>query len=266
MKKIVMILFVVAISACSTGLYIIPKEYIEIKEYQLDDFVFYVFNICEDYKKEPKNYRFCECPENFHELSKKNSIKKVEELYLLIHKKKNLALYLTTFSHKYIYENQTGFLNDSSIYKNSIILDQIESYYIGLYEIEDNTTHIYFKSRKRGQKDIELHFNKSSTSDTLTIDSVNIACVENKYSISNPKELEGVFSRDLKFIKSNYKMYFYENMEKVGTVCKKEVDKLYMTTNKNGIELIFDYENCMDNLYKITLKKIPYQPNFSLIE
>jgi len=268
MKKIItIIILAVVINGCSSGLYIIPKEFIEYKEYQLNDFDVFVFNICEDYSIMDKKYHFCNCHENFYDEAKIDSIKKVEEVYLLLHKTTNLALYLTTFSHKYIYEDQTGFLNDSSIYKNSIVLDQIESFYVGMYET-DTVKHIYFDNKKRKKPDVNLHFEKPiTTNDALTISSVNIACAENNYSTYKKIEMKNIFSRNLEFInKPDYKMYFYKNQNEVGNVCKKEVEKLYITNSNRGIALFFDYENCMDRVYKVTSKNIPYQPIFSRIK
>lgn len=269
MKKLVGVFIIFTLASCSSGLYIVSNEYImnkDVKAYNLNDFDFYVFNICEEYtKKEFNNNRFCGCPDGFFEVSAKDSIKKVEELYLLIHKKCDLAIYMTSRSHKYIYDDQTGFLNDRKVYENSLILDQIEYFYVG--SIDSLTNRIRFENikNKKGE-DIILHYNSVDFPNIVSVGKVNIATAENNYDNFKEIKLDSIFNISIDFVKSDYKIYFYNNDGKVGETVKKEIKKLYFTPRNERLEIIFAFENFQDKLFKVKSKRIPYTLNYSKID
>lgn len=270
-KTIIYIIILFTFTNCSSFYTVYNKEnnnYFNgkevIKSYELNKFDIYVFNICEKYSNKINSIdRFYECPKNFYDIAEKEQIKKIEEVYILIHKETNLALYLPTFSHKYIYKDQTGYLNDRDVYENSIILDQIEYFYIG--KIDRIKSSIFF-DKPESEKDIYMHFDNQNFPENIFLKKVNIATAENKYTINNEIDLEDVFSNKLDFKKSNFKMYYYKNIKQINIDEKKLVNTIYMLKNKGKLELVFDYENKNNEMYNIRSKAIPYQPNFKELQ
>ncbi len=248
--------------SCSGKLYTVNQAYIEqIYEneeiakttFDLVDFDFYIFNICEKYEGAKLEERFCECPDDFYEISEKQKLKKLEEVYLLFHKELDLVLYITTFSHKYIYEDQSGFLNDKAIYANSMILADIEYVYVGR---EVPNEHLIQFIGHGKHKDISLHY-KRLTSDKLMIDKVKIPTAENNYSTKDFINTEGVFKNDLNFKKNkNYKVYY--SKEK-----KNEITSFQIIDKRNSLEILSQINDVL--WFKIPRKRIPYQPKFNAL-
>lgn len=236
----------------------LSKEFKNIKRFNTNDFKTYVFNLCESYKKEVDNAeRFCECPENFYDIAKQDSIKKIEELYLLKHRKTDLVLYFTTKSHKYISNEQKGFLNDRELFENNIVLKDIESIYIGRYD--DDSKLIHFPSQKN-QNDIILLFEKYEYPDKIVFHEANIATAENKYDISTPISLKSIFKEELIYNReNNYNIsYTYKDTLRI-------VDRIFITSKKGEIGLTFGFKN-LNSFYEVKNKDIKYHPNYSLIQ
>ncbi|MBT8254935.1 MAG: hypothetical protein KJO23_00200, partial [Bacteroidia bacterium] len=194
--------------ACGGKLYNIDHPYVdridELKEFNATDFSTYVFNICEKFDSKT-NYteRFCPCPDNFYELKPTDSIKKIEEVYFMLNEPANLAIYVTTRSHKYISNSRRGFLNDPLQYKDKINLNQIEYIYIG--NLDNTQNKIYFP-HPRGDENhhIILEYNRDVFPERLLLEQANIATAENKYNTRVPIPLEQVFNTRLEFKMKNY--------------------------------------------------------------
>jgi hypothetical protein len=217
-----------------------------------------VFNLCEIYKKEVDNAeRFCKCPDSFYDVAKGDSIKKIEELYLLIHRKTDLVFYLTTKSHKYISNDQKGFLNDRKLYENNIVLKDIESIYIGRYDSVNQLIH--FPSFK-DEKDIILNFQKDTPSDNITFTRANLATAENNFDISEPIGLDKLFNEKLIYKRrSDYKMsYRYKDTLRI-------VDRIYITSKKGEIGVMLGFSN-LNDYFDFKNHNIKYHPNYSLIQ
>lgn len=234
------------------------KKEFKVSDFKVSDFKVYAFNICEKYKKGTLPIkRFCECPDNFFEISKKEEIKKNEETYLLINKKLNLVLYLTTFSHKYIYENQSGFLNDSCIYKNKMYVKDFECIYIGKL---DSKNEIITFIKKETTENMIWHFKKDSLLSSYTIDKVKIATAENKFKPVEFISLDTVLSNEIIFKEVKYD--FFYSKEKRGLL----IDKFYLIDTELGIEIIVESKEACNERYRFSSKKIPYQMKFEDIE
>jgi len=272
MKKLAYLTVLVLLISCRTGLDLVGSNYyveeekgkrtkIPLKSYSLSSFDTYVFNICEKLDISLSEQRFCECPENFYDLQDIDNIIKVEELYLLKHKTTDLVIYLTTFSHKNIRESE-GFLNDSLYYKNNIVLDQLETAYIG--KLDEKSGIIHFPSLNK-EKDMILHYEQEQYPKRLLFIRANIATAENDYSITQPFSLSEVFGQPFLYKKKNYSLNYYHGKNNMGSIDPKRVDSIKLFMKKGKFELAFSFDN-FNKDYKMAQKRIRYLPNFYLIQ
>ena len=274
MKKTIYLAILLIIVSCRTGLDLVTDGYylkknkktkllegIPLKSFALNGFDTYVFNICEKVKSDKPEERFCECPTDFYQKSSSLNMRKVEELYLLKHKKTSLVIYLTTFSHKYIRQH-SGFLNDPKFYENNIVLDQIESAYLG--QIDEDGGVIHFPSHN-GSEDIILHFNPQILHKELVFTKANVATAENNYTIYEPIPLGEVFNQPFSYKKKDYSISYYHGSNQMERVNPKIVDTLRLLVKKKKVELSFSFNN-FNRDYKIAQKRIKYLPNFYLIQ
>lgn len=264
MKKcfIIITLFILC-SSCRSGLDLGDSfSFDKVKSYKIKDFDIYVYNICEKIGKEVNNDRFYNCQDNFYDLAMKDSIRKVEEVYLLKHKKSNLILYLTSFSHKYIVKN-SGFLNDRKCYENKIVLNQIEYVYIGT--IDDSAKTIHFPSYNK-KEDIILELNNNLFPRKIALCNAYIATSDNNYDISESIDLNKVFKDSIVYKKNNNFLFdYYHSNEVSESKIKKQVSEIKIVSTKGKVDMIFSFKNFRKQ-YKISNKRIKYRPNFVLIE
>lgn len=258
----VMFISTLLLVSCSTRLYKINSNYVinieEQKTFNIEDFNVYVYNICEKYtKKIDPIKRFCNCPENFFDVAKSDSLKKIEEVYFLTHKQSNLVIYLTTQSHQFISNKQKGFLNDRELYENKINLNEIEYAYVG--QINRSKNNIRFKHKGK-DKDIVLSYNPTEFPMTLTIDKANIATVENNYSISQPIDMNTIFTNQLSYKKSACDIFYYDKKQPL------KVEKISVVQKKNNLNLFFHFNTSNDKLYKIGSGRLRYQLEYSQID
>lgn len=266
MKKLTIYIILLGITAsCGSGLYELKEikpgkgEKVELKSFNLDDFEVFTYDMCECIKSEVDNDRFANCDLNFHNLPKTDSIVKVEETYLLKHVKSNFVIYLTTFSHKYL-RLKDGFLNNSSVYKDKIVLDEIEYAYIGNHNKNDNWIH--FPNKDNGE-DIILHYNRAKYPASFLIEEANIATAENDYATDTKIPLTTVFKQPVEFIRKDYVPIFYEG--KIGSK-NSFLPKCINVLSRNGdVEIIFGCIPSDTNYFKISNKKIRYSTNFYLL-
>jgi hypothetical protein len=265
MKNIIYLLISFLIISCGSGLY--TAEKLNLKDnnllshnFSINDFMLYAYSMCEDSKQETNNRRFFNCPQNFYDIPEEQKILKVEETYLLINSSKNIVIYLTTFSHKYIYSN--GFLNNREIYEDKIVLNQIEYAYIGTIEPESNQIHFPGRGKR---KDIILYFDPKEYPKTIHLLDGNIATAENHYTIDQKIDLSNVFKHPIKFNTSVvYQIQFYN--KKSETKLVYDVDSLNIIYRKDKVELVFGSQNAESPHYKISNKKIRFynSDNFKL--
>tara|TARA_R110002051_G_scaffold78626_1_gene142195 strand:+ start:2971 stop:3786 length:816 start_codon:yes stop_codon:yes gene_type:complete len=262
---VILLLF---LNSCHSGLYTLGEIDLNAKvnkgEYDLSDFDIYVYNICEDTEIDSKSDRFCDCPEKFYEQQATSSLKKVEEVYMLISTKSDLVIYLTTFSHKYIKQKE-GFLNAKEHYYNQVVLDQVEYIYIGRQN--EIAGWIHFPKEKKG-KDMIVHYIKDKFPDEIYLTEANIATAENHYTIDEKFPIDSIFKNPIVYKKKpNYKLVFYKNNHSIGKedVKKKIVEKINIILEDK--EVYFVFSNQKKNFYyKITEKRIRFRPNFFLID
>ena len=265
MRKIIILVFtLVIISSCGSGLYKatqlnLDQEGVLSKSYDLDEFDIYTYCICEDAKQETNNKRFFNCSDSFHDIPVRDTILKVEEVYLLKHKKSDIILYLTTFSDKYI-EHKKGFLNDRSIYENKVILNKLEYAYIG----KMNTTlgWLQFPDQKGGE-DVILHYNQSSFPDSIEVIEANIATAENKYTTDEKISLANVFRQPLVFNKRNYELEFYE--KGIGNSVSHFPKCVNIISMKGKVEVVFGCKELDTLFFKISNRKVRYNTNYFLL-
>ncbi len=274
MKKLKYIILALVLISCRTGLDLVEDSYyyhvdkttkhkakIPLKTYGLNGFDTYVFNICEKLKPKKIEQRFCECPEDFYDINLEKDLQKVEELYLLKHKKTDIVIYLTTRSHKYI-RKDGGFLNDRRYYENNIVLDQIEMVYVGRFDDISNVIHFPSFDDK---KDIILHFEPLVFPKELLFINANIATAENDYSIVEPISLIDLFNQPFSYKKRDYSFSYYHGNNDMSSVKPKKVDSVKLFAKNGKIEFAFSFEN-LDKDYKMSQKRIKYLPNFYLIQ
>jgi hypothetical protein len=219
----------------------------------MNDFSIYVFNICERFDREVDYLeRFCDCPDDFYE-HPLDSIKKIEEVYLLINEEAQLAVYLTTLSHKYISNKRKGFLNDSSKYRKKVNLNQIEYAYVGSLDRERDE--IDFPHRGN-EKDISLHYEQSLWATSILIDKVRIPTAENGYTTEEDINLKEVFSNRLRYVKKGYKVVYFQND------IPRTVEKLIFTSKKGKLDLLFTFRDYEEKVYKIDSKRLRYQLDY----
>ncbi len=269
MKKILVVISTALFTISCTSFRIIDKEemktYNNQKNFNVTDFKIYVFNICEKYADDVEGTdRFCECPEDFFDVAISGKIRKVEELYMLIHRKTDLVLYLTTTSHKYIYKTADGFLNDPKKFKNNIVLNEVENIYIGRKDTVAG--YIHFPSHK-DINDIILHYDKTKFPDQIFLTTANLATAENNYDISEEIPLDSVFNQDLVYkYQKNLSLSYYEKAlgQPRGEI-PLILDRIAITSKKGKVEILLGFEN-RENLFQLSKMKIKYHSNYSLIQ
>lgn len=250
--KIILIGSVLCTLSCANYSILKPRfieSLSDAKVYNTSAFDCYVFNICEIYNKKTNgSERFIKCPSNFFEKTKNDSIKKVEELYLLKHKTSNLALYFTTISYKT--RPQKGFLNDSLLYNSKLYLRDVKYIYVG--NVNPTGNRITFKNQKDGSKliwHLSKNINKSSF---FTVESVNAKTVENKESIKDKIVLNEVFSVPFAFNKENYAILNTKNEQEL-------ITKLFLVENKKmKTAVIFKLNDSLALGYKFSHRKVLY--------
>ncbi|CAL2081536.1 hypothetical protein [Tenacibaculum sp. 190524A05c] len=167
-----------------------------------------------------------------------------EELYLLFNKNKRDVLYITTFTHKYIYKD--GVFNhkenDSIVYFN-----EVEYIFHGVRDTIDNE--LRFRNPGNGfLKTLYIGYEHNNDVITLTtVPNVNpIQGIRRKKPIVNLNEMFGV---PLQFKKDNRTWYFKDCVD-VGTY---EVDSLYHNNSHYIFHTKRDQEECA--LIKLEHKK-----------
>ncbi|MEM6719999.1 MAG: hypothetical protein AAF611_11815 [Bacteroidota bacterium] len=277
MKQFYYIIIIACVfTSCRSGLRLIDQEdmdtsYTVKKTYPVDEFYVYVFQLCEDLKKTKKKElpkRFCDCKDFTFNQSNKKGIVKIEEIYLLKHRRLDLVLYLTTFSHKYINPGE-GFLNDSIVYKDKIVLNEIETIYVG--NLDRDAHKISFNGTEK-LKDFSFYFDPTVFPEKMLLTKGNMATAENKYSIIESIPLDDVFKNDIVYVKSKYTIDYYENNEyrrskesfKYQNPSKQEVSSISIASKNDDIEVIFSFKDFPKH-YNLRAKRIRYHPAYEAI-
>ena len=228
------------------------------KRFDVNEFEIYVFNICEKYAPtvDPVE-RFCKCPDNFFDVAKQDSIRKIEEVYFLIHKTKDLVIYLTTNSHKYISKKQRGFLNDRTKYEDKINLNQIEFAYVGRIIRNENRIDFEHPGKKKGMK---LQYSSTDYPNKLLIKSGHIATAENDYSITSPIQMDNVFYTELSYNNSTCDIVYFRKEEQLN------VNTISFSKKKEKLNLIFRFQNNSETMYKMGTNRLRFRSSFEDID
>jgi len=195
--------------------------------------------------------RFIACPDNFFEISKNDSLSKVEELYFLKHNTADIVLYFTTFSHQFI-RKQKGFLNDATRYKNKFYLSDIENIYVG--KINENSDSLRFSHQKNNSKMIWHLPTENSNLDAIEIKEMNVETVENKGNFKEKIQLDQVFAIPFTLTASNYRLYDIasrENPQRIESFC-------IISTRSSKKEILLQRTDSVG--FRYPASKVPYYP------
>ncbi len=217
--------------------------------FPISDFDILTFNICEYYIMNiDGTERFVDCPLNFFEISARDSIKKVEELYLLKHRFSEMVLYITTFSHRYI-GKQKGFLNDPEAYNNKFYLRDTEYIYIGKYGNSDHS--IIFKKQGSAAEMIWYLNEALSHEQVNTVTDIDLETTENAGSKDKRVRLEKVFSVPFNFGPSAYTL--------LNTISEQDtVRRVHLIRNKSEkMEIFFEMNDSLGG-YRFPASKVLY--------
>ncbi len=165
-----------------------------------------------------------------------------EELYLLLEKEGNTVLYLTTFSHKYIYKG--GVFNNRHS-KTSVSINEVDFLFVGTKE----KGNVVFKNPKH--EDLcEMQLNFFNENDTLLLRQIT-----NNYPLKkkNPGkfiEMDSVFSVDIKFIKDERSFTYNDG-------CKNLSVKSLI---RDSDDFVFELETNNDSRFRRLKNRIGNRP------
>lgn len=153
-----------------------------------------------------------------------------EELYLFLEQNGNRALYLTTFSHKYIYD---GGVFNNNFSNKKISANEIDFIFVGSYDKDK----IIFDNPKNEDID-KVEFYYSNTNDVIKLEKITNNYGFRKDRKSNPLvDMDSVFAIDIVYQKDSREFVY---VEKDKTEVKVESlsidsDNLYFGLAENKI-------------------------------
>jgi hypothetical protein len=166
-----------------------------------------------------------------------------EELYLLLEKKGNRVIYLTTLSHKYLYHD--GVFN-SNFYKQYIPINQIDYIYLGYYD--NQKLRFYDPHGRSYAQNIVFYYKKNA-------ELLEITNVTNDYAleddrIANPLvTVNKVFDLNFKFQKEQTRKLVYQEVDARN---KPLQGKTYITAlHENGKDVYFELDTELPSKYKV---------------
>jgi hypothetical protein len=229
----------------------------------LDDYNTFVLSLCESKafrtgRGEPEELPFSAIENCPPETSKKI----VEQLYLLLPKdsQNKTAIYITSFSHKYLYENYGVF--NCPDFKDKFFVEDIDNFYFGTI---DSGQTIKFEN---GNK--TAFWNYSRKDSVVTIESVSLPSKTGKQQ--NPILVDSVFPAKLHFLKrNNFKLQYgkgefkkcFEDFEEVPENFTKEekfssvVTKVHFSNNYLHLE---SEKDTAKSYFSFKRKRITYFP------
>ena len=201
MKRNILTILVLSFLMVSCAKVLIPTKELpsHTKSIAIKDYSLYIFQLEKviDTTLKSKKKLVVTYPKIKNITSKKDTLI-YEELYLLIDKEETHCYYLSTFSHKYIFED--GIFNNRN-YKNAFYLNDLDYIFYG--DIKNSI--IIFRNEAmigpNTKEDIKIIFSKTSDSIefvSITNDNPNKKERKKKDSVI----ISNVFSIDFTFIKS----------------------------------------------------------------
>ena len=159
-----------------------------------------------------------------------------------------MVLYMTTFSHKYI-RKQSGFLNDSTNYKNKFYFHDTDYIDIGQYDPNEKT--ITFQKQGEGKDMIWYLTEKIKASNLIAVDAVKMETAENNGDLSEKILLNDVFANDFSF-----RLHPYELQRRKKR--NHHVEKIHLVNAKDGkIEIVFELKS-VPQKYKFPASRVRY--------
>ena len=170
MKRTLLYLLVIScMISCNIYFKTVDEVSEEIASFDLDKFNLFTFQLV---KKKDDSVAH---PVYANGLNKEEDDLVYEELYLFLEEKGNTALYLTTFSHKYIFDD--GVFN-KPFNKHKIAINEIDLIFVGSYDKEKIT----FKKPKNEDVDaMELYYTKLG-------DNIKLEKITNNYGDRSDRE------------------------------------------------------------------------------
>lgn len=188
---------VILIVSCAPKFHPANRVFNEVISFDLDKFDKYTFQLI---KKD-----YCSNHPVFTNGKDKTEDDLVfEELYLLLEKNGNRALYLTTFSHKYIYKG--GVFNNKCL-QDKISVNQIDFIFVGNY----NNEKITFENLKHENVDkIDLYYTKINNN-------IKLEKITNNYGLKKDRDtipfvdMDSVFAIDIVYQK-DMREFIYQDI------------------------------------------------------
>ena len=220
MKKLIFLLGLFILMSCGSSTGSAEKD-LSLVSFDLEDFDLYTFQLIRE-EAEQKGFLF------------KNGLEKTpddlvyDELYLLLQKEGDIALYLTTFSHKYIYE---GGAFNVDFNEKRIFANETDLLFVGKYDTIDKS--ITFKNPKHHDLE-EMKMLYEMQGQNLKLLKVTNAFPNQRMRKKSPLvDLDATFRVELVFGRDSRKIFVVEGCDQypVEKIMFNYKDLFYKTNN-----------------------------------
>ena len=196
----------------------------ELQSFDLDKFDRYTFQLVE--KKDSTSIH----PVFSNGKNKSENDLVYEELYLFLEQNGSSAIYLTTFSHKYIYE---GGVFNNDYFENKISANEIDLIFVGYY---DKDKIVFENPKNEDVEKVEFYYSKIN-------EDIKLERITNNYGFRkdrkiNPMvDMDSVFAIDIVYQKDIREFVYTEDDNSEVQVKTLSVDSnnLYFGLTKNKI-------------------------------
>ena len=219
--NLIYLAILISLTSCNKNFYSTGSVANEIKSFNLEEFDRFTFQLVR--KKSTEKH-----PIFTNSLNKEKNDLIYEELYLYLEKKGNRAIYLTTFSHKYIQKD--GVFNNED-YNQKIYANQIDFIFVGNYDKDK----IKFKNPKYYDID-EIEFYYTKTGKNIKLDKItNNYGLRKDRKINKYVDMDSVFAVDIIYQEDLRKFVFKQKDDKEFDIKSLTVDlnNLYFELVKN---------------------------------
>lgn len=246
----ILILVSILLLACNKEFFT-TSELPKIKTHSLEDYELYVFQMVR--KKRDVIHIDSLAPKfvsgaDFTHKTKKDLV--YEELYVLLEKEGKHAIYLTTISHKYIYDE--GVYNNS-FYQQHIPINNIDFIYLGYYD--DTKISFYNPNGRSYSQNLVLYYTKRK--DTLEITNVTNDYAKEKDRKANPYlTFNSVFDLNFKFVNETYRTLVYQHLDAYGNVIdeKTNINRIH----ENGTSVYFEMDTENTHKYQVFQDRVRF--------
>lgn len=178
-----------------------------------------------------------------------------EILYLLRDTLSNNVIYLTTYSHKYLYKNR-GVFNDP-IYKDNLIFNDLDHVYLGR---ESPGKFSFYNPRARSYAhNLHMYFNENGQG--IVLEKVTNNYAKERDRIKNPfvHINEDVFGFMIKFNAIDKQYSFIPYVKGKRTMLPKQVDSMYVQGTNVFLKLRLPSDDKRDPFFRNRVQYVkPY--------